>query len=328
MDLPGAYMLDLVELAGARWNIAPSALLDGLPITRDALAEPATRVPLRVCEVIVARAYARTGEPSLAFIAGSHMKLSSHGFLGFAAMTASTIREALELATRYASTRTGAIGLALYVEGGTASIVIEERAELGALREFVVIALMFGLMQLGRSLTGVPLDGAAELRFAEPAYARSLGLGARLRFAQPDHRLVFASELLDLPLTTADAAAKRLAAEQCERELAALDAGFLGVVRGAIRAADRATSITAVAKRLHVSPRTLKRRLAEHGTTFSAIRDEDRRQRALLLLADRSLSIGEVGTRLGYTELPNFTRAFRRWTGETPAEYRRRNERP
>lgn len=314
-------MLDLVELASARWNVAPSALLEGLPITRDALAEPAIRVPLRVCEAIVARAYALTGEPSLAFIAGAHMKLSSHGFLGFAAMTASTIREALELATRYASTRTGAIGLALYVESGTASIVIEERADLGTLREFIVIALMFGLMQLGRSLTGVPLDGAAELAFAEPAYARALGLGARLRFAQPAHRLVFASPILDLPLTSADAAAKRLAAAQCERELAALDAGFLGVVRGAIR---DAVGITGVAKRLHLSSRTLKRRLADHGTTFSAIRDEDRRQRALLLLADRSLSIGEVATQLGYTELPNFTRAFRRWTGETPAEYRRR----
>ena len=73
---------------------------------------------------------------------------------------------------------------------------------------------------------------------------------------------------------------------------------------------------------MHASPRTLKRRLAEENTTFSAIRDDVRRQRALLLLDDRRLSIGEVATRLGYTELPNFTRAFRKWTGVTPAAYR------
>lgn len=58
--------------------------------------------------------------------------------------------------------------------------------------------------------------------------------------------------------------------------------------------------------------RTLKRRLAEQGTTFSKIRDDLRRQRALLLVDNRALSIGEVATKLGYTELPNFTRAFRK----------------
>nr|MBA3542504.1 helix-turn-helix transcriptional regulator [Deltaproteobacteria bacterium] len=75
---------------------------------------------------------------------------------------------------------------------------------------------------------------------------------------------------------------------------------------------------------LHLSTRTLKRRLAEHATTFSTIVEEVRRQRALLLLDNRELSIGEIATRLGYTELPNFTRAFRKWTGMTPAAYRAR----
>jgi AraC-like DNA-binding protein len=77
-----------------------------------------------------------------------------------------------------------------------------------------------------------------------------------------------------------------------------------------------------VAKRLGMSTRTLKRRLADQGTTFSHVLDELRRQRALLLLANRELSINEIAGRLGYTEAANFTRAFRRWTGRTPAAYR------
>jgi len=79
-----------------------------------------------------------------------------------------------------------------------------------------------------------------------------------------------------------------------------------------------------LARELHMSERTLKRKLAEHGTTYSAIRDDLRRQRALLLLDNRELSIGEIAGRLGYSELPNFTRAFRKWTGMTPASYRSR----
>src|SRR5262249_17830686 len=131
-DLPGANIRDLVELTG-RWNVKPEQLLAGLPITPAALADPTTRVPLRVAEAILTRAHELTREPALAFHLGTSMRVSSHGFLGFAAMTASTTREALDLAVRFAGTRTSAVGLALYVEGDTASIVFEERTPLGGL---------------------------------------------------------------------------------------------------------------------------------------------------------------------------------------------------
>jgi AraC-like DNA-binding protein len=94
-------------------------------------------------------------------------------------------------------------------------------------------------------------------------------------------------------------------------------------IRAAI-AEHPAAGVIAIARELHVSPRTLKRKLADHGTSFSAIRDDVRLQRALLLLDDRTLSVGEIATRLGYSELPNFTRAFRKWTGRTPVSYRAR----
>jgi AraC-like DNA-binding protein len=128
---------------------------------------------------------------------------------------------------------------------------------------------------------------------------------------------------------TADAAAKRLASVQLERELAALTEGALVTeIRAQLAREGGPPTIEEVARALRVSPRTLKRRLAELGTTFSELRDDQRRQRALLLLDDRNLSISDVATRLGYTELPNFTRAFRKWTGMTPAAYRGVTPRP
>lgn len=324
-DLPGAYINELLELAG-RWNVRPAEILKGLPITSAQLAEPTTRVPLRVCEAIVARAHQLTHEPALAIHIGTQMRLSSHGFLGFAAMTAGSVRDALELAVRFASTRTSAIGLSLYVEGDTASLVIEEKTPLEGLREFVVLALIVGIWQLGRALTGRLLEGIAECAFPEPAYVRELPFRGWMRFERPTHRLVFPASALAIPLVTADAVATQLAREQCERELAAVvDAGLPGRVRAALEARSDAPALTVIARELRMSPRTLKRKLAEHGTTFSAIRDDMRRQRALLLLDNRTLSIGEIATRLGYSELPNFTRAFRKWTGVTPLAYRERS---
>lgn len=75
---------------------------------------------------------------------------------------------------------------------------------------------------------------------------------------------------------------------------------------------------------MHVSTRTLKRRLAVAGTTFSDLLDDLRRERALLLVDDRALTLDQIAYRLGYSDVANFTRAFRRWTGATPAALRKR----
>lgn len=324
-SLPGAYIKDFVELV-ERWKIAPKALLAGLPIDYAKLSEPTTKVPLQVCEAILRRAVELTGEPALAVHVGTQMRVSTHGFLGFAAMTAGTAREALDLAVRFASTRTSAIGLALYVEGATASLVIEERTPLSPLiREFVVIALFIGIWQLGQALTGQPLDGVAECAFSAPHYVGKLPTAGRLCFDCPANRLVFPSAALEHPLRSADAVATRLAREQCERELAeVVDASLPGRIRTMLSESDTVYSLEDVARSLRISTRSIKRKLAERGTTFSEIRDDLRRQRALLLLDNRELSIGDVAARLGYSELPNFTRAFRKWTGKTPLAYRER----
>ncbi len=323
MELPGAYLRDLLELVASS-SITPEAVLAGLPLSREQLADPTTRVPLRVCEAVIARATQLTGEPALGVHLGLRMRVSSHGFLGFAAMTASTVRDALELAVRFSAIRTSAIGLALVVEGETASLVIEERTDLGGIREFVVLALLVGIWQLGAELTGQSLEGYAECAFAAPA-GIAAAVVERVSFDRPAHRLVFPSTMLAMKLRSADTVATRLAIEQCERELATTSDGELAAKLRAVLERDAATTLPEVAKALHLSTRTLKRRLAEQHTAFSKIRDDLRRQRALLLVDNRALSIGEVATRLGYTELPNFTRAFRKWTGVTPIAYRQRS---
>jgi AraC-like DNA-binding protein len=83
------------------------------------------------------------------------------------------------------------------------------------------------------------------------------------------------------------------------------------------------SSVDDVARALAVSPRTLQRRLEEEGTTFGAVCDATRRAAAFEHLRDRRLGIKETAFRLGFSEPSTFYRAFRRWTGDTPANYRR-----
>lgn len=325
LHIPAAYIRDVIAVAG-RYRATPDALLAGLPLTMDALAVPATRIPIPVAAAIVERAVRLTGNPALAVSVGMEMKLPTHGFLGFAAMTSGTMREAGELAVRFSGTRTTALALALSVEGDSASLAIIERAPLGPLREFAVISVFVALWRIAETLVGTPLaDGVAECDFTPPEpLATILRATGRLRFGQPANRLVFPAALLDLPLVNADPLASQLARGELERELSTVaDAGVPGLVRAAITARrDSLPDLAEVARALHLSPRSVKRKLAEHGTTFSDILEDVRRERALLLLANRDLTIGEIATRLGYSEQPNFTRAFRRWTGMTPAAYR------
>ncbi|MET0592727.1 MAG: AraC family transcriptional regulator ligand-binding domain-containing protein, partial [Polyangiaceae bacterium] len=95
--MPGVHALHLVELA-RRWDVAAKDLLAGTELTEATLADPATRLPIATFERLVERARARTGEPGLGFHLGLSMRISAHGHLGFAAMTATTLRDALEIA--------------------------------------------------------------------------------------------------------------------------------------------------------------------------------------------------------------------------------------
>lgn len=324
--LPGAYLRELVELC-RRFDLGPEEILAGTALSFEALAHPAVRVDLPTFARVVRRATELTREPGLALLLGRQMRLSWHGFLGFAAMTSANLREALQLAERFSRTRTDALGLALSVHGAQASIVLEEHVPLGELREFLVTALFLGLATIGQSLIGAEVDGAVEIAHPEPAWFARFRSAvpelARVRFGRAQSRIVFPAEALERPILTADPAAAALAREQCERELSALGEGArLAVqVRSLVREAGYPT-LPAAARRLAVSERTLKRRLAELGTTYSAIVDEARKQEALVLLADPRLSLDAVAERLGYSDQANFARAFRRWTGRTPGARR------
>jgi AraC-like DNA-binding protein len=324
--IPGVHALHLVELV-ARWDVAAAELLAGTDVSEASLSDPATRLPMPIFERLVERARARTGEPGLGFHMGLSMRISAHGHLGFAAMTATTLRGALEIAARFAPTRTSALALRLEEEGERALFVIDEQYAFGKARDAIVLALVVGICQIGNALTGLSLRGGADIAFDEPEYFARFAslLPGPVRFAQPRHQLVFDRKLLDLPLVLADPAAERLALEQCERELAAIGprAAVVAAVRANLPQDDGGFhALPRVAKKLHMSVRTLKRKLESDGTSFSELLDEQRRSKAMILLRSEDLSIDEIAARLGYSDAANFTRAFRRWTGTTPKAFR------
>ncbi len=325
--IAASHAQQLVELV-ARWGVTQEALFQGTGIDPASFADPKARAPVPLVATIAARAKALTGEPGLGFYLGLSMRASSHGYLGFAAMASATLGDALDVAVRFTPTRTDAMALHKHVSNGVVSVVVEELAPMGEATDVLVLSMLIGLQVVGEALAGCRMSGSADVALPEPPNMDRFQNVVRggIRFGQPVHQLVFDASALDLPLVMADKAAHALAREQCERELAEL--GYDGQASRRLRALMEQKdagfpSLDEAAKVLGFSPRTLKRRLDDEGTSFSAIVDELRRQRALILLRSPAMSVDDVADRVGYSDIANFTRAFRRWTGMTPTAYRR-----
>lgn len=165
-------------------------------------------------------------------------------------------------------------------------------------------------------------DDAAE-------FERTLGCPVRTR--QDWDGVEIARSSWTLPLKRRDSLLQALLERQADEILARLsrpesaaDATAAAIAR---RVAGGDSGIASVSRQLGTSARTLQRRLAEEGTSYQAVLDRVRRESAEGYLADSTLSVAEVGYLLGYSEPAAFHRAFKRWHGAAPAEWRK-NRRP
>ena len=189
--------------------------------------------------------------------------------------------------------------------------------------------MMFGgLMELGRRGTGEPLvplrvelDRAPGETSAHEEY-----FGGPVRFGAKASRLVIDPADLGRPFLSYNAELLAILSPALEKALA--DHQESHTVSGRVkwlmkrRLATNRPDITAIARELALSERTLQRRLAEEGTRFQDVLTEARRELAHEYLANGQLDMGDVAFLLGFDDQNSFFRAFRQWEGETPARWR------
>lgn len=149
-----------------------------------------------------------------------------------------------------------------------------------------------------------------------------------VEFGARQTELRFSAALLDLSQTRADSHLLGVLTHYADSLLGAIpDPGSLVArVRAAItrQAAREFPTLTSTARTVGLTPRALQRHLAAAGFTHSGVVDEARRQLALKYLGNASLSVTDIGYLLHFSDAASFHRAFKRWTGDAPLEYRRR----
>ena len=306
------------------------ALVAGAELDVALLADPDARLPvehdLRLWEIL---SRARIG-----LELGDRLGMAPLGVVGYAMQHGATVGEALAWRDRFRAVlhpdlipRTD---LRSGPEGERVVFVKHVPAPFARLREPVyaqaaaTVSSMRGLcgQQVRARFVAYPMPAPLDPERHERWFGCPVSWGA------PLFEVAFEASVLDLPLPKRDPALFGYLARRVEALHEALpeDVRWADKVRREIgvQLAHGEPRIADIARRLAVSDRTLHRRLTEEDTTFAAILDALRRERAELLLENKRLNSSEVAFLLGYVEPAAFFRAFKRWTGETPQEWRAR----
>ncbi|WP_295009569.1 AraC family transcriptional regulator [uncultured Dechloromonas sp.] len=324
-------------LAGMQHRgLDPSPVLDALEID---IADTARRIPIDRYAALYNRLNRQLDDEAFSLFA-QPMRVGSFEFLCRGCLSAPTLADALARASRFLHIVLPDLAVGVRRSHGHAELVIAETRRLsdnpedpGRIFAFEwLLRLLHGLAcwLAGR---GIGLDNVI-FPYRKPAhfgdYALIFTEDSRFAPTVPGGMgtLVasFNANLLDLPIRR-DEAALLSFLDGAPGKITMLyrrDREMVIRVRDLLRAALPDTlSLDDIADRLHLSPRTVHRRLEEEGSSFRGIKDALRRDMALARLTKSKDSIAKVAADLGYADTSAFYRAFVEWTGMAPVHYRR-----
>lgn len=293
-----------------------------------AMSRPGARYSMRRMTRLWELVRDETGDPCVGLVVGQKVRPPALHALGLAWISSPTLLDGLQRLERYAHVTNTALSFEIVQRNGEDKLCGEsESGDLTPRPEAVDAALAIIVsicrkMQRAdfapRRVTFMRADNGHTDRYIE-------FFKAPVFFAQPDTALYFDSQALREPLPAGNL---ELALENdrvAERYLATLDPDLVqDKVREMLVALLPAgtASQEAVARRLNRSVSSLQRQLKAEGVSYRRILDETRLALAQQLVRDGSYPLSEIAFLLGFSDQGNFTRAFKRWTGETPKRYR------
>jgi AraC-like DNA-binding protein len=324
----------LCEVANER-GVSTSEVLAGTAIDPADLDKPDAMVSSADEIIAVRQLLARLpGHSGIGVDVGSRSTLTHLGLFGFAVMSCGTLRELFSIAMRYFALTTMHIRLTLFETAEDCVIELDAGHLPADVRGFFIERDIAGIITTTTAFALPVAEKYAEQVSTELAVDEEL-LRPLLelvpvhdvRFGRAHNRLHFPRAMFDEPLPQADRHTLEMCMAQCDVLMQSSQGrrGITALVRSKLfRDSGLFPTLSDVADELDIHPRTLRRRLAEEGTSFRDLLNEARSTVAVDLLRNVGLTVEEVSTRLGYTEVSTFSHAFKRWNGVAPSAYSRR----
>lgn len=325
--VPVAYVEALLGLA-SEFGVSRAELFTAAKVKPQVLEHPNARLSFIDFNLLASAALQRCREPALGLLLGQRLNVSTHGILGYAVLASANLGQAIQFALKYYRV----LGLSFDLEVIDLNDRLELRAvesmPLGPLSRFAAEGLLTSLYTIARFLIGAELKGLAlGFAYAPPAYAERYCevFGVTPQFEQPWHWLSLPKRYLEQPMALANPGTVQMCEQQCEALLATLDVqeGLLTRIRRLLLARPGDfPDLESAARALHTSGRSLRRHLSELGTSYQQVLDEVRKRLALQYLTTTHLPLYEIAFLLGFSDPSNFRRAFKKWTGKSPGDYR------
>jgi AraC-like DNA-binding protein len=324
LTYPHLYLALAIERGATAEQVLAKAGLS--PAT---LNDPSGRMTPLQFGLLIMAVIELTGDHGIGFEMGSRLSLTAHGNLGYALLCCSTLTQAMDLVDRFGQIRTRSMSFEFRVNDERAILSFKTDYPLPAPLDHVIMeALLSSIYRCMQLMMGsTVIHGEILLTQAEPQYfAKFRDRLPRVRFDMPANQIILPHHLMLQPLPMSNPDSLAVAIAQCERDLA-----LFGDEQDDTLMRARAAMVLdvtgyplpdAIAERLYMSPRTLRRKLQNHGSNYKKLLDDVRRRDALTLLDNPDIEIQKIAALLGYENPANFTRAFKAWTGKTPSGYR------
>ena len=311
-----------IALAYERRGLSPERALAQAQIAPQLLADDSARITAWQMERISEAAMRELDDEALGWFS-RRLPWGSYGMLARASISSPTLQVALARWCRHHGLLADDIALQLTTSGDTATLTITEARDLGALREFCLVSVLRNAHGLACWMVDsrIPLI-AAEFAFDAPPHADAYAVLFRgpSTFGASRTAIHFDARYLHLPLRRDEQALRQMLQHALPLTVLHYRRDRLLVQPAHALPQHSAESLAAL---LHVSPRTLHRQLKEEGATLQGLKDEVRRTRAVELLHRTQRPIKQVAEAAGFENEKSFIRAFRGWTGQSPAEFRR-----
>jgi AraC-like DNA-binding protein len=325
---PADYVRELAaQLADMDFPVEAWLARHGLELAQ--LQDPRLAVPVLLFRRMVSDALRACNEPALGLLLGQRLAVHSHGELGLAVQACASLRQLVELLENYIGLRTPLVSLRHEVRGAEVRIVLRERLVLGDIRRPVLESILLALKNmLDFVALGLQPVQQVSFPFEAPQYL-NLALDVfhcELRYRRNWCGLVVRLELFDRPLKRVDPDGFRAAARVCAREMDVLHESMATATRVRKLLLEKGTSgfpsLQVLARQLNLTPRTLHRFLVREGTSYRQITHSVRHALAVEHLQAGRLTVREISQALGYSDVANFRRAFKRQGSAPPSFYR------
>ena len=319
----------LCLLAGQAHGIDAQQVLRAHGLDAALLSDPYARVSHTLVTQLWEDVPARAGDDAFGLHAAEQWHAQNHDAIDGALGHCQTLGEMFQLLSRYVRLMHDSAAVSIEREGQRVRLAERWLPPAVIPRHFGELVMAMWVLRC-RRLGGEGFQ-LREVGFAHPRPAnldehRRL-FGVPLRFSAAEYSITLDATTLDAKIASAEPLLGLVLQRHLQDELSRLpprDDFLLSAKRAAQQLLrDPKIDLGGMARRLHVSERTLQRRLQQCETSFQALLEAARRDEALRLLGDERLALTEVAWMTGYADMSTFYRAFRRWTGKTPGDYRR-----